>query len=79
MKRLNRGTKGKLVCTILTNKFGGNEMEVGVIKSNSICDYCKNRWDYKRTGYSCQLWYESKVCNNAEDFEGKELIEVEDD
>lgn len=52
-------------------------MTVEVIKVNCICYYCKNQLDYKGTGISCRNWYVfDKTCENAEDFEGLELIEV---
>lgn len=53
-------------------------MTAEIIMSNSICDYCKNQFDYKGTGDTCRVWYYDKVCENAEDFEGLELIEVEE-
>ena len=51
-------------------------MTVETIESKSICDYCKNKYDYLSTGHSCQYWYSGKKCRDAEDFEGKELIEI---
>lgn len=52
-------------------------MDVNVIATDRICDYCKNMQDYKNTGYSCRYWFNDELCRDAEDFEGKELIEVE--
>lgn len=44
-------------------------MTVEIIKSDSICDYCKKKYD-------CPMWFSNKSCDGTE-FEGKELIEVE--
>lgn len=52
-------------------------MYVEIVKSNCICDYCKNRAEFNNSGLSCPYWYENNVCDNTEFFEGKELIEVE--
>lgn len=51
-------------------------MNIEIIKSDSVCDYCKNKYDFNYTGHSCNYWYTNKHCENNEDFEGKELIEV---
>lgn len=54
-------------------------MNVEVIKSDSVCDYCKNKYDYKGTGEFCRVWYfENAACEDAIDFEGLELIVVEE-
>ena len=51
-------------------------MNAEVICSDCICDYCRNKYDYKQTGIACNCWYHGDVCRDAEDFEGKDLIEV---
>lgn len=51
-------------------------MTVEVIRSNNICEYCRNKYDYNFTGEICPYWYAGSLCIEGEDFEGKELIEI---
>lgn len=53
-------------------------MNIEVINTNLICDYCKRQDNYG-DGHSCPLWYNNEVCQDAEDFIGKELIEITND
>lgn len=48
-----------------------------VIESNSICDYCIRKDNFYNEDISCPAWYQNQICENAEDFLGKELIEIE--
>lgn len=58
---------------------GEKRMMIDVVESNRICDYCSKKYTYYSDGvtYSCPIWYRGEICKDAEDFEGKEMIEVE--
>lgn len=54
-------------------------MIVDVIETNSICDYCirqQNYYNGNAFGNVCPMWFRNEVCEDAEDFVGKPLIEV---
>lgn len=51
-------------------------MDIEVICSASICDYCRHKYNYNSSGHSCPYWFRDELCRDAEDFCGKELIEV---
>lgn len=52
-------------------------MNVEIIKSDLICDYCKKKYDYDGID-SCPMWFYDKLCDGTE-FEGKKLIEASEE